>query len=36
MLTALAKRREPCIVLCAVPPGDRVKEGGIYIGQLYS
>jgi hypothetical protein len=34
-LTALAKRREPYIVLCAVPPGDGIKEGGIYIDQLY-
>ena len=34
-LTALAKRREPYVVLCAVPPGDRVKERGIYVDQLY-
>jgi hypothetical protein len=34
-LTALAKRREPYVVLCAVPPGDHVKERGIYVDQLY-
>jgi hypothetical protein len=34
-LTALAKRREPYIVLCAVPPSDSVNECGIYIDQLY-
>ncbi|HEX4713118.1 hypothetical protein [Phenylobacterium sp.] len=34
-LTALAKRREPYVVLCGLPPGDRVKERGIYVDQLY-
>jgi len=34
-LTALAKRREPYVVLCGIPPDDRVKERGIYIDQLY-
>jgi hypothetical protein len=34
-LTALAKRREPYVVLCAVPPSEDVKERGIYIDQLY-
>jgi hypothetical protein len=34
-LTALAKRREPYVVLCGIPPGDRVKERGIYVDQLY-
>ena len=34
-LTALAKRRESYVVLCAVPPGDHVKERGIYVDQLY-
>jgi hypothetical protein len=34
-LTALAKRREPYVVLCAVPPGERVKERGLYVDQLY-
>jgi len=34
-LTALAKRREPYVVLCALPPGDHVKERGIYVDQLY-
>ena len=34
-LTALTKRREPYVVLCAVPPGDRIKERGIYVDQLY-
>jgi len=34
-LTALAKRREPYVVLCAVPPGDHVKERGVYVDQLY-
>jgi hypothetical protein len=34
-LTALAKRREPYVVLCAIPPGDGVKERGIYVDQLY-
>jgi hypothetical protein len=27
-LTALAKRREPYVILCALPPGDRVEERG--------
>jgi hypothetical protein len=34
-LVALAKRREPYVVLCGLPPGDRVKERGIYVDQLY-
>ncbi|MGH6909623.1 MAG: hypothetical protein ACREE0_07975 [Phenylobacterium sp.] len=34
-LTALAKRREPYVVLCTIPPGDGVKECGIYVDQLY-
>ena len=34
-LTALAKRREPYVVLCTFPPGDQVKERGVYIDQLY-
>jgi hypothetical protein len=34
-LTALAKRRESYVVLCAVPPGDHVKERGIYVDQLF-
>jgi len=34
-LTALAKRREPYVILCALPPGDRVEERGIYVDQLY-
>jgi L-amino acid N-acyltransferase YncA len=34
-LTALAKRRESYVVLCALPPGDHVKERGIYVDQLY-
>lgn len=34
-LTALAKRREPYVVLCGLPPGDHVKERGIYVDQLY-
>jgi hypothetical protein len=34
-LTAIAKRREAYVVLCVVPPGDRVKERGIYVDQLY-
>jgi hypothetical protein len=34
-LTALAKRREPYVVLCAIPPGEHVKERGVYIDQLY-
>ncbi|HXQ11108.1 MAG TPA: hypothetical protein VN805_08975 [Caulobacteraceae bacterium] len=34
-LTALAKRRESYVVLCSVPPGDHVKERGIYVDQLY-
>jgi hypothetical protein len=33
--TALAKRREAYVVLCGLPPGDRVKERGIYVDQLY-
>jgi L-amino acid N-acyltransferase YncA len=34
-LTALAKRREPYVVGCPLPPGDGVKERGIYVDQLY-
>ena len=34
-LTALAKRREPYVVLCAVPPGEHVRERGVYVDQLY-
>ncbi len=34
-LTALAKRRDPYVVVCAAPPGDRVNERGIYVDQLY-
>jgi hypothetical protein len=34
-LTALAKRREPYVVLCGLPPGERVRDRGIYVDQLY-
>jgi hypothetical protein len=32
-LTAVGKRRESYVVLCAVPPGDHVKER--YVDRLY-
>jgi hypothetical protein len=34
-LAPLAKRPEPYVVFCGIPPGDRVKERGIYVDQLY-
>jgi hypothetical protein len=34
-LSRLAKRVEPYIIRCAVPPGPEVERRGIYVDQLY-
>ncbi len=35
MLSALAKRAEPYVVLCWKPPGPELEQRGVYVDQLY-